>query len=142
MRSLLLAALLLGCVGCAPGPGIDLEVRYTGTSIADLHVRITSPGLNPSRWYFGTPARDDGTMAFISEDILLRESIELEEVEEDEPEWDVFAWIDLQGDEDFICETEPLNAVDCAPDLQDKQERFRFTVLAEEPTTLNVVIDD
>ncbi|GEM_PF-2618583 len=145
MRVVVLTLLILATSGCGPTAAIDLEVRYTGTSIADMHVRITSPGLNPSRWYFDTPARDDGTMAFLSEDILLRQTIDAEDLgepEEDEADWDVSAWIDLQGDEDFICETEPLNAVDCAPDLQDKQERFRFTLLAEEPTAVNVVITD
>jgi hypothetical protein len=141
MRAALLAlAVLIG--GCVPGPGVDLEVRYTGISIADMHVRITSPGTNPSRWYFTKAARDDGTMGFLSEDILLRETIEFDVVEADEEDWDVLAWIDLQGDEDFICATDPLNAIECAPDLQDKQERFRFTLLAEEPTTVDVVIID
>ena len=56
--------------------------------------------------------------------------------------WDVSAWIDLQGDEEFICETEPLNAIECTPDLQDKQTRFRFILLAGGPTEVDVVIDD
>ena len=143
MRSALLVALLLVGTACSPIPAVDLEVRYTGTSIADLHVRVTSPGLNPSRWYFENPSDDDdGTMNFLDGDVLLRETIEFDSLDENQPDWDVSAWIDLQGDEEFICETEPLNAIECTPDLQDKQTRFRFTLLAGGPTEVDVVIDD
>jgi len=143
MKRALLFGLLVAGTACAPNPAVDLEVRYTGISVADLHVRVTSPGLNPSRWYFENPRNDDnGTMNFVDGDVLLRESIPFDALEEDQPGWDVSAWIDLQGDEEFICATEPLNAIDCAPDLQDKQTRFRFTLLASGPTAVDVVITD
>ena len=81
-------------------------------------------------------------MAFIADDVLVQETIEFDELTEDQEGWDVLAWIDLQSDEEFDCRTEPLNAVECAPDLQDHQERFRFVLLAEEPTVVSVVIND
>jgi hypothetical protein len=142
MRKRLLVVLtLFAASACTPASTIELGVAYTGISVATLHVRLTSPDFDPVRYYYSA-APENGRMRFLDGDVLLRETIEFEAMEEQEPGWDVFAWIDLQDDERTICLTEPLNAVDCAPDRQDPQMRCDFIRFPEGSTAVDVFIDD
>jgi hypothetical protein len=140
--ALVVCSALFAASGCTPTPSIELQVSYTGASVAALHVRLTSPDFDPVRYYYGVEV-DDGVMDFIEGDVLLRETIDdFEAIEIQQEGWEAFGWIDLQGDERTICLTEPLNAVECAPDLQDPQTRFDFILLPEESTAVDVVISD